>query len=241
MTRGAAWRAGGSTPCNDDVVDMAARQRWYDLVGPFGASDDAIAAALADVLARYDEPHRRYHTLRHVLDVLGTLDELLVDPMSQPVAPADRQALRGAGWLHDVVYDPTRDDNETRSAAYAREVLADLGLDAATVAETSRLIELTAGHEVHGDDLNGMLLADADLAILGAAPDRYERYTEEIRAEYAHVPEDRFRIGRIAVLESFAQRSPLFHTFAASERFEQLARDNLRAELEALRGAQVPR
>ncbi len=217
-------------------MDTAARQRWYDLVGPFGASDEAIDAALDDIVARYGEDHRHYHTIHHVLDVLGTLDELLLDPTTPPVAADDRSALRAAGWLHDVVYDPTRHDNEARSADLARAVLTGLGVDPVVVDESARLIELTAGHEVGDDDHNGMLLADADLAILGAAPDRYERYTEQVRREYAHVPDEPFRAGRIAVLESFARRAPLFHTFAAVERFEELARENLRAELDALAG-----
>lgn len=228
----------GVTPCNDDGVDTAARQRWFDLVGASVAGDEAVDAAFADVVARYGEPHRRYHTFAHVLDVLGTLDELLTDPMSPEVGPDDRTAIRAAGWLHDVVYDPTRHDNEERSAAYATATLTALGFGAARIDEVSRLIVLTAGHDVAEDDQNGKLLADADLAILGAAPDRYERYTREVREEYAHVPDEQFRAGRAAVLESFASRPRLFLTFAGVERFEELARENLRAELASLRTAE---
>lgn len=204
-------------------------------MGSFGASDEAIEVAFQDVVARYGEHQRRYHTFAHVLDVLGTLDELFADPVSPEIATADRRAIRAAGWFHDVVYDPTQPDNEARSAQHARDTLTALGLGTEAVEEVARLIELTAGHEVADGDVNGMLLADADLAILGAAPDRYERYTGEIRAEYAHVPDEQFRRGRALVLESFLQRPRLYLTVAGAERFDELARENLRVELEALR------
>src|SRR5262249_35901657 len=147
----------------------------------------------------------------------------------------DVAAVRFAGWLHDVVYDPTRHDNEAASAAYAREVLPALGVPKAVIAETARLIELTAGHAVAPDDANGVVLADADLAIPGAEPARYACYARDIRMEYAHVPDELFLPGRARILEGFLARPRLFLPDRMHARLDARARANLGAELERLR------
>jgi len=47
------------------------------------------------------------------------------------------------------------------------------------------------------------VLVDADLWILAAPADRYDRYVEDVRAEYAHVTDNAWVIGRSAVLDLF--------------------------------------
>ena len=71
-------------------------------------------------------------------------------------------------WLHDVIYDPTRSGNETRSAAFARRGALAPRRAATFVEEAVRLVESTAHHDPDVGDRNGQVLADADLAILGA-------------------------------------------------------------------------
>ncbi len=188
-------------------------------------------AVLDDLVARYGEPHRRYHTLRHVEAVLDAIDDLIdAEPVDDPAA------VRFAGWLHDVVYDPTQPGNEARSASFARRSLSMLHVPVETIDETARLIDLTAGHEVAWADGNGRVLIDADLAILGADADVYDRYAADVRAEYAHMPDDAFVSGRRAILEAFAVRPRIFLTDAAHERFEDAARANLAREVSALGG-----
>ncbi|MDQ3384514.1 MAG: metal-dependent phosphohydrolase [Actinomycetota bacterium] len=188
---------------------------WQALVG----RDDSWS----DVVARYAEPVRVHHTLDHVEEVLATLDELGTD---------DHAALLAA-VLHDVVYDPTRSDNEAASARYAQHVLAHL--EAAVISRTTDLVLATAAHDpCPPDDRPRAALLDADLAVLGEPPERYDRYAAGIREEYRHVPEDAFRAGRRAVLEGFLARPRLFLTGLVHDRCEASARRNLRREIERL-------
>jgi len=76
--------------------------------------------AARKLLALYQEPIRHYHNLDHIRHCLGEFD--LFRNLSR-----DPDALETAIWFHDAVYDPTRDDNEARSADLARKVLADCG------------------------------------------------------------------------------------------------------------------
>ncbi|HEY0538397.1 MAG TPA: HD domain-containing protein [Actinoallomurus sp.] len=183
----------------------------------------------ADLLRRYAEPHRRYHTTEHLAAVLGHIDELLDEA-------DDAEAVRLAAWFHDAVYDPSRDDNEERSAVLAERMLAEADLPAGTVTEVARLVRLTTTHDPAEGDRNGGVLSDADLAILAAPPDGYAAYAAAVREEYAAVPDEPFREGRADVLRSLLALPALFRTASARERWEEAARHNLRTELMLLGG-----
>lgn len=184
----------------------------------------------AELLRRYAEPHRRYHTTTHLTEVLDHVDELAAEA-------DDADAVRLAAWFHDAVYDPVRGDNEERSAALAERMLAGAGRPAATVAEVARLVRLTTTHDPRDGDRDGAVLCDADLAVLAAAPDRYAAYAAAVREEYAAVPDEAFRQGRAEVLRGLLELPMLFRTAPARERWEEAARHNVRTELTLLGGA----
>jgi predicted metal-dependent HD superfamily phosphohydrolase len=177
----------------------------------------------ADLLRRYAEPHRRYHTTEHLADVLGHVDALAGEA-------DDAEAVRLAAWFHDAVYDPARGDNEERSAALAEQSLAGTDL-APKAAEVARLVRQTATHDPDEGDRDGAVLCDADLAILAADPERYAAYASAVREEYAAVPDEEFREGRAGVLRRLLDRTALFRTVTGRERWERAARHNVRTEV----------
>jgi predicted metal-dependent HD superfamily phosphohydrolase len=136
-------------------------------------------------------------------------------------------------WFHDAVHDGEAGRDEERSADLADARLAG-HLDAASVAEVVRLVLVTTDHSPAAGDGPGALVSDADLAILGSAPDRYARYARQVRAEYAHVPDDAFRTGRAAVLRGLRGDGPLFRTPQGATLWEAQARANLTTELTTL-------
>jgi predicted metal-dependent HD superfamily phosphohydrolase len=192
-----------------------------------GGGGRAAGEVLDDLLGRYCEPHRRYHTLKHLASVLVVCDELLAD-----VAVVDPAAVRLGAWFHDAVYDPRAATNEEASAALARRQLSLLGQPTGRVDAVCRLVLATAHHEPSGDD--EAVLLDADLAILAARPAVYQAYATGVRVEYAHVDDEGWRTGRAAVLQSFLDRPAIFATVPMRAR-EPLARANLAAELASLR------
>jgi predicted metal-dependent HD superfamily phosphohydrolase len=180
-----------------------------------------------NLLARWQEPQRRYHTLTHlaaVLDRVDTLAEYADDP----------DLVRLATWFHDAVYLPDRSENEERSARLAERALAEAGLAEAKTAEVARLVRLTAGHAPADGDRNGVVLCDADLAILAAPPSAYAAYTAAVREEYGFVPSDAFRAGRAEVLRQLLALPRLFRTPYGAAHWEATARYNVGAELEML-------
>jgi predicted metal-dependent HD superfamily phosphohydrolase len=213
------------------VADEDLLHRWSALLAPHSARPVDIEVAGRAVVARYAEPRRRYHTVEHLTEVLAALDGLL-DLASDPLS------VELAAWFHDAVYDPAAHGgaNEHASAELASQVLNDLGVDDERITEVARLIEMTAGHAAESGDTNGAVLADADLAILHAHPDRYARYAVDVRAEYAHVDDDAWRAGRSALLTGFLARPRLFATDRVHVAFDDAARRNLGWELVTLAG-----
>ncbi|MFJ1810101.1 MULTISPECIES: hypothetical protein [unclassified Streptomyces] len=193
--------------------------------GPAGGPDPAPYAD--DLLARWQEPQRRYHTLTHLTEVLDRVDVLAE-------YAADPDVVRLAAWFHDAVYLPDRSENEERSARLAERALPEAGVPPERTAEVARLVRLTDTHDPADDDLDGQVLCDADLAILGAPPTAYAAYTAAVREEYHFVPSDAFRAGRADILGRLLDLPRLFRTPYGSERWEATARYNLRGELELL-------
>jgi predicted metal-dependent HD superfamily phosphohydrolase len=200
---------------------------WLELGRRVGARDD-VAGTGAALLGRWAEPHRAYHDLAHLAEVLERVDLLAAEAYR-----AD--AVRLAAWFHDAVYDPTAADNEERSAALAVTTLRRLGLSEPLLAEVSRLVHLTASHDVADDDRDGAVLCDADLAVLASDDLRYSSYVEGVRREYAHVDDAAFALGRARVLSTLLDRPALFRTTHGRSAWEQRARANITAELARLR------
>ncbi|NGO72845.1 hypothetical protein [Streptomyces boncukensis] len=223
-------------PPQDDAQHEALLSRWNALLhhAQQGGTPDGEAPDPApygeDLLARWSEPQRRYHTPAHLLAVLDRVDELA--PHAGP--GLDPVAVLLAAWFHDAVYRPDRSENEERSARLAERALPEAGVPAATVSEVARLVRLTATHDPAPGDSSGEVLCDADLAVLAGGPEAYAHYAAGIREEYAFVPDDAFREGRTRVLRQLLALEPLFRTEYAQSAWERTARHNMHTELELL-------
>jgi predicted metal-dependent HD superfamily phosphohydrolase len=185
--------------------------------------------AFEELLGRYREAHRHYHTVKHLSSVLATADEILAT-----VSGSDPTAVRLALFFHDAVYDPRSTTNEADSAEVARRVLGELGVDQSRVDAVAALVEATASHDNVAGDRERAVVNDADLAILAASPAVYGAYVNGVRAEYAHVDDAAWRVGRSAVLRELLARAAIFAT-EPMRAHEARARANLAAELVAMK------
>jgi predicted metal-dependent HD superfamily phosphohydrolase len=192
-----------------------------------GVGAEVAAGLHAELVARHEEAHRRYHTLEHVAAVLRHLG-------ATSAGLTDRTAVDLAAWYHDAVYDPraVSGANEEHSAQLAVDRLTGAGVDRALVDDVARLVRVTASHAPTAPD--EAALCDADLAVLGADRQGYEAYRVAVRAEYAHVSDDLWRSGRGGVLRVLLAGERIYATAAFAGR-EPRARENLRRELDTLR------
>jgi len=69
---------------------------------------------LKEVIEKYTEPHRSYHNLSHIYSLLMMAEEYY-DFIENPIL------FELSIWFHDLIYDPSRNDNEEKSAERAIE------------------------------------------------------------------------------------------------------------------------
>lgn len=199
---------------------------WKRLWGELGAT--TISGGLMNQLvAAYSERQRHYHTLQHLRECLAHFDAAA----SLARRPAEVEL---ALWFHDAVYDPLRADNEERSAQWAADSVLAAGCPGEVAGRVRGLVLVTRGHEAPAGDADAALLLDIDLAILGAAPARFDAYEKQVRAEYGHIEDTVFRPRRARILAGFLARPRIYATGPFHDALEQRARANLQRSLVSL-------
>lgn len=209
-------------------MDTSLASQWHQLTTPILVDTARRDAMLHQLTAAYTASGRHYHSLRHV--------EVLLNAVQQQAASIqDMPVVQLAVWFHDAVYNPLRDDNETRSAELALEFLAETTLSAERQQRVAFLIERTKDHTQPqpADDTDLHLFLDADLGVLGAPEAAYWEYARQVRQEYRLVPDILYRRGRRKVLEKLLTTPVLYQTEAYRTRLDAAARLNLQAELRA--------
>ncbi|OWY20707.1 hypothetical protein C7N43_00475 [Sphingobacteriales bacterium UPWRP_1] len=201
--------------------------RWLKLLQKTETTAQQQQTLLEALLKRYSAQGRVYHNTNHLCEIFTLLDEfahLLTEP----------DAANWAVFYHDAVYNPLRKDNEQRSAQLALKVMQNLNLPPQTTTLTQELILATQNHIAPQPNVNIYLFLDADLAILGAEPEKYDRYARAIRTEYRLVPDILYQPGRKRVLQHLLAKPALYYMPQMQARFEQQARLNMQRELETL-------
>jgi predicted metal-dependent HD superfamily phosphohydrolase len=172
----------------------------------------------------YTEKGRYYHTLQHLLFMFQALERAEVS-MSK--------TLLQAVFYHDIIYHPLKKDNEKKSADYALKTLKE-SISPAEAKQLEAWILATQNHRPRTENVQELFLLDADLAVLGAAPNIYQNYKETVRQEYRLVPKLLYRKGRRKVLLHFLNFETIYYTPFFKTNYEEQARANLKSELATL-------
>lgn len=196
-------------------------QRAWHALTPSSVPDSALYAQL---IQKYAEPQRHYHTLQHLAECIARLEPAL----GLCRHPGEVEI---ALWFHDAIYDIQGADNEGQSARWAVQALAEAGVCPEATERVKNLV-LATGHSALPATDDERLLVDVDLAILGAEPGRFEAYERQVRQEYCHVPWALFREKRREILAQFLARPRLYATPCFFDTLEARARDNIGRSLE---------
>jgi len=202
---------------------MTSYQRWYSLCALQGAKQN-IASTYTELVTRYREPARTYHNLGHVSSCLEELDIL-------GMFAVDMASVEFAIWFHDAIYDTHAKDNEERSASLAEQSLRGMGISGDTSASVRSLVRLTK-HDSSPMTVDGQLVVDVDLTILGKSADVYDSYESAIRSEYSWVTDEVFWTKRTELLMAILGRDHIYYTSQFRERYESSARRNLQRSIQ---------
>ncbi len=195
------------------------------------AQPEEIRSTGESLIERWRAPERRFHNVRHLVDVLARVDELTEETH-------DPNVVRLAAWYHGVVFDSALaatlanrgGEDETASADVGFDELVALGVPEGKARRVHDLVVHLARHMPDPADPDSAVLCDADLGMLAVEPQRYKAYLEDLRHEYAHVTQADFLRARQRILRKLLARPSLFVS-PMSERWEEPARQNITAEL----------
>jgi predicted metal-dependent HD superfamily phosphohydrolase len=208
------------------MLETSWKRCWEALVPKddahnLGEVSSAGETLMNTLIAAYNEPQRKYHTEQHLRECLTLFNEHI--KLAQE--PAE---IEMALWFHDAIYDvkATGSKNEDQSADWAEDELRKAGVAPERISRIKDHI-LATKHSALPKGVDQQLLVDIDLAILGAQPERFAEYEQQVRQEYRHVPGLIFNWKRKQILKEFLARSPIYVTPELRERFEEQARINL--------------
>lgn len=171
---------------------------------------------------KYTESFRVYHNLEHLTEIFNYFD-------SYHSKIENPQVLSLSIFYHDSIYNIWKNDNEEKSAKYARECLELTGLNSKYLSSIQKQIIATKTHTGTASDTKYMI--DFDLAILGKSWNIYEEYTKKIRLEYKTDPSFMYKKGRKKVLQHFLNKEFIYSSKMFRENYETTARENLTKEL----------
>jgi predicted metal-dependent HD superfamily phosphohydrolase len=209
---------------------MLTARRWLELWQRLDVprhADSALADAYTELIKRYAEPHRHYHTAQHIAECLALFDG------ARHLCEHEAE-VELALWFHDAIYQPRAKDNEAQSADWASRAMRDAGIDTPPRDRVRALIMKTC-HDALPETQDEQVLVDIDLAILGADAPRFDEYETQVRAEYAWVPDFLFNRTRKKILDAFLARPSIYTTPHFKTQREKKARENLARSLSALR------
>ena len=211
---------------NTKILQIATLQSsWHKCWHALEANGDGLDL-MQKLVAAYEEPLRKYHTVQHLAECLALFEEyaeLALEPGEVAMAL----------WFHDAIYDTRATDNEAMSAEWARAELTTAGVTAQRIERVQQHI-LATRHAALPQGQDQLLVVDIDLAILGAPRPRFVEYESQIRAEYNWVPAGIFKEKRSELLRVFLARESIYNTPMLHTRFEHQARDNLAYSLQQL-------
>ena len=192
-----------------------------------GASIDGFGSTRlgVDLLERYSESGRRYHTIEHIDHCLGQFDEVHTD-CRQP------DAVELAIWFHDAIYNFPAYQNEKLSAAFFMERSEQL-LDTSFRQDVFDLVIATE-HTSPPVDHDQRILVDVDLSSFGLPWDRFAADGKNIRQELSYLSDADFYAGQIAFMEALLARDRIYNTTHFHDKYESIARANVARYLESL-------
>jgi len=210
-------------------------ERWLSLWYRLRAQGDP-KKVFDDLIARYSEPHRKYHTIEHIAHCL-----IEFEPVR---CLADQEAVELALWCHDAKYEVKTEargvweaSNEEMSADLVMQICEAAWLPVHFAKKVAGLVLVTKHVNQAVFSFDKRLVVDIDLSILGQSAPEFDKYERQIRDEYTEVPQDVFNKKRAEILGSFLppQRQFVYLTNFFHAKYEQQARANIRRSLTKLK------
>jgi len=202
------------------------REIYFETMLNLKSDEVIISKCFDEIILAHEDEGRYYHNLEHLNDLFTELEQAshLID---------DFNLVNIAVFYHDIIYNPTANNNEEKSAEFSSNHLKLMGASEQLIKSVHEAIIRTKKHsESENNNIN--LFTDADLSILATKPEDYKNYSQKIRYEYITYPSYLFDKGRIQALKQLMDTGRIFKTEYFYKLYEKQALDNLQDELKSL-------
>ncbi|TQV89331.1 HD domain-containing protein [Aliikangiella coralliicola] len=204
--------------------------RWKQFIEPYNLSSGIAEKIFAEIITAYTEPHRHYHNLSHIAHVFRELDSFAHISSETKISAETTWAV----WFHDFIYQPGDQNNEEKSAEWARYFMKKAGANQTEITRVESMILSTQSHDSRTVDSETQRFLDADMAILGADRQRYFQYVDAVRKEHSKIPNFLFNRGRRRFLENTLEQQPIFSSDFFNKKYENIALRNIQSEIDYL-------
>jgi predicted metal-dependent HD superfamily phosphohydrolase len=160
-----------------------------------------INTSAEDLLERWEEPYRSYHGKGHLHDLFRQIEG---DFQKGVVSQTEKEKLELVAIFHDIVYNPTRTDNEEQSADYLLSLC--MRPDDPAITEVYNAILDTKEHV--GNSRISTTFNNYDMNIVERDFDELLEWEQGIRNEYNMVDDMAYKAGRLRFLESLPAQYP---------------------------------
>lgn len=209
-------------------------RRWLKLWRDLNAEGDPLPPFI-DLVKKYSQSHRHYHTMEHVQQCLNEFNSALSQQFIQP------ELIQCAIWFHDAVYVLGGSDSEMASAEYAKEVLTTAKVWKQNVNTIAGFI-LDTKHSRRSSGPYGDMVRDLDLSIFGQKADVFDEYERRVAAEWvpSEVTPKFFCEQRAEILRGFLAKKRIYSTRYFIWDYERRARANLERSIAQLEKGILP-
>lgn len=161
-----------------------------------------------EILNRWQEPQRYYHTINHLNDLLFDINQLKIDGK---ISEHEYEKLVIMAIFHDIVYEPTSSTNEEDSARIfmksfilcKREKTDDLMND---IYEINNAIIDTKSHE--SSDRVSEIFNSLDMKIVTCSFDKLLEWENGIYNEFKVFGDEKYKSGRLNFLNKMVKEYP---------------------------------
>lgn len=158
-----------------------------------------ISLSQEDIIKRWNEKHRKYHTISHLEDLIQQINTY------NGLSPKEYDMLTLTAIFHDVIYNPRRGDNEVQSAEFFLNHIA-MNKDIPDIQEIATMIRDTKNH-TPSTHLSG-IFSNMDMSIVRRPYPELLKWEDEISYEYSHLPRIVYVIGRVRFLRQMIKKFP---------------------------------
>lgn len=160
-----------------------------------------IKANINMLLDMWNESHRSYHNLNHLNDILGQINESWGNGR---IDENQKEKLILTALFHDIVYEPTRQDNEERSAQFFEYLCQDK--NNSDIKDIKSAILDTKTHT--SSTPLSETFNQFDMSIVERDFDQLIDWERGIHEEYSVYGNDMYKEGRLKFLESLLDKYP---------------------------------